>query len=289
MNYNSKMGYSGNEQDYQLVKASLSKLKLQKELLRYLTNVLPNPTDIVTLDNAQDTVKSVKAQLANKNLFDNNKLVDLGFTLTDGVYVAIASNIGTKTLDSSFKSNTQYTISIKCSVVDGGMNLALPMYYTDGTSAINPLSISPSSSIVTFKVTSLANKTLERIELDTSGNGTFNVLYIQIEEGTTATAYTPYISDFSTVKVTGCGKNLIQTNIIEVTSPNAVNKLIWQGNISGKLSFSLDNSEYINSSTPGAANFEFVFGDGTSKYLAANVQHIYLNTFSPLKEIHFLG
>ena len=65
------MGYSGNEQDYQLIKTSISELKKysnQKEILRYLTNVLPNPTDIVTLDNAQNTVKSVKAQLANKNL-----------------------------------------------------------------------------------------------------------------------------------------------------------------------------------------------------------------------------
>ena len=68
MQFNCKMGYSGNEQDYQLIKTSIGKLKLQKDLLRYLTNVLPNPTDVVTLDNAQDTVKSVKAQLANKNL-----------------------------------------------------------------------------------------------------------------------------------------------------------------------------------------------------------------------------
>lgn len=68
MQFNCKMGYSGNEQDYQLIKTSLSELKKysnQKEVLRYLTNVLPNPTDVVSLDNAQNTVK---AQLANKNL-----------------------------------------------------------------------------------------------------------------------------------------------------------------------------------------------------------------------------
>ena len=87
MQFNSKMGYSGNEQDYQLVKASLGKLKLQKELLRYLTNVLPDPTDIVTLDNAQNTVKSVKAQLANKNLlpypYAETTKTQNGITFTD--------------------------------------------------------------------------------------------------------------------------------------------------------------------------------------------------------------
>ena len=59
MNYNPHMPFS--EQDYHLVKTSVKKDNNQKEILRYLTNVLPNPTDTVILDNAQDTVKSVKA------------------------------------------------------------------------------------------------------------------------------------------------------------------------------------------------------------------------------------
>ena len=93
------------------------------------------------------------------------------------------------------------------------------------------------------------------------------------------------VTDLTAVKVTRCGKNLIQTNIIEDISPTGVEDLIWQGHISvsGKLSFSLDNSEY----TPkpgygGAGNFRFVFGDGTVKYLQADGQHIYIETPSPL-------
>ena len=98
------------------------------------------------------------------------------------------------------------------------------------------------------------------------------------------------VTDLTAVKVTRCGKNLIQTNIIEVTSPAGVENLIWQGNKSGKLSFSLDNSEYTpNSSNVDSANFKFVFGDGTARYLAASGSHIYLNTSSPLKEIYFLN
>lgn len=98
------------------------------------------------------------------------------------------------------------------------------------------------------------------------------------------------VTDLMAVKVTRCGKNLIQTNIIEVTSPESVENLIWQGHISGKLSFSLDNSKYTpNPSNVNSANFQFVFGDGTVKYLAAYASHIYFNTSSPLKEIYFLN
>ena len=298
MNYNSKMGYSGNEQDYQLVKASLGKLKLQKELLRYLTNVLPNPTDIVSLDNAQNTVKSVKAQLANKNLLpypyaETTKTVK-GITFTDNGDGTITATGTVEKGQANFYLYQVGNFTVKkgtyrlsgCpsgGIVGGNIHYALVLLGEDGMSRGMDLG---DGITVTFST----DVNLGIVIGIWSGITVENLVFKpQLELGTTATAYTPYFSDFSTVKVTGCGKNLIQTNIIEVTSPNAVNKLIWQGNISGKLSFSLDNSEYINSSTPGAANFEFVFGDGTSKYLAANVQHIYLNTFSPLKEIHFLN
>lgn len=98
------------------------------------------------------------------------------------------------------------------------------------------------------------------------------------------------VEDLTAVKVSRCGKNLIPTNIIEVTSPENVEDLIWQGHIRGKLSFSLDNSEYTpNPNNTNSANFKFVFDDGTTKYLAAYGQHIYLNASSPLKEIYFLN
>ena len=291
MNYNPHTPFS--EQDYHLVKTSVKKDSNQKELLRYLTNVLPNPTDIVSLDNAQDTVKSVKVQLANKNLipypYAETRSTINGITVTYGEDGSIIFN-GTAVANVYFKvfdrlkfPAGQYYLS--GTPAEGGVGVAFLYFFeTDNPNktynayTTNGVACSLSDTEYSGRIYIANGQTIENL-----------VFKPQLELGTTATAYTPYISDFSTVKVTGCGKNLIQTNIIEVTSPNAVNKLIWQGNISGKLSFSLDNSKYINSSTPGAANFEFVFGDGTSKYLAANVQYIYLNTFSPLKEIHFLN
>lgn len=98
------------------------------------------------------------------------------------------------------------------------------------------------------------------------------------------------VTDLTAVKVIRQGKNLIQTNIIEVTSPQGVEDLIWQGSISGKLAFSLDVSDYTpNASNVNSANFKFVFADGTTTYLAAYGSHIYLNNASPLKRIYFLN
>ena len=114
------MGYSGNEQDYQLIKTSISELKKgnnQKEVLRYLTNVLPNPTNVVTLDNAQDTVKSVKAQLANKNLLDpslyNNTATFQGITYTtNGDTITLTGTAAASSYLNIFSSNPDGAIPL---------------------------------------------------------------------------------------------------------------------------------------------------------------------------------
>lgn len=46
-----------------------------------------------------------------------------------------------------------------------------------------------------------------------AGDFTFSFDKLQVEEGITATAYTPYVSDFSTVIVTRYGKNLFDKSI----------------------------------------------------------------------------
>lgn len=213
MQFNCKMGYSGNEQDYQLLKTSLSELKKysnQKEVLRYLTNVLPNPTDIVTLDNAQNTVKSVKAQLANKNLFDkNNANIIAGYPDAENVINPAST---TKSVYIPCAPNTTYTVS---KVVTARFAVA----FTD---------VLPANGVaVTGKV---QNNTATSITSTSSANSRYIVVWIyhsnydtsitvdevlatlQIEEGSTATAYTPYISDFSTVKVKTYRKNLFDNN-----------------------------------------------------------------------------
>ena len=214
MQFNCKMGYSGNEQDYQLIKTSISELKKysnQKEILRYLTNVLPNPTDIVTLDNAQNTVKSVKAQLANKNLIpypytDTTKTLN-GITFTVNSDGSVTVN-GTATAQAYFK--LQQSFSLKkgqyflngCPTGGAGTKYSLYLSTSDykfyKADIGNGISInSEDDKIVSIVINITKDTTVDNL-----------VFKPQLELGTTATAYTPYISDFSTVKVNTYGKNL---------------------------------------------------------------------------------
>ena len=211
MQFNCKMGYSGNEQDYQLIKTSLSELKKsnnQKEVLRYLTNVLPNPTDIVSLDNAQNTVKSVKAQLANKNLipypYYNTSKTESGITWTVNTDGSITVN-GTSTATSNFylKQTGTFVLPAGTYTVNIGIN-SKDIYIVSGGTPINgnrTFTLDAAGTIGYLVVQIPKNKTLDNI-----------TIYPQLELGTTATAYTPYVPDLTAVKVSRCGKNLFDNN-----------------------------------------------------------------------------
>ena len=224
MQFNCKMGYSGNEQDYQLVKTSLSELKKysnQKEVLRYLTNVLPNPTDVVTLDNAQNTVKSVKAQLANKNLIPypyagTSKIIS-GVTFTVNSDGSVTTN-GTATANIVFElesDTTMFTLPVGNYFLSGCPNGgSLTSYFM---AAVNGAGASYDKFLRDFgngiSVPSKGEKWKITIRIISGYTADNLVFKPQIELGSTATAYTPYISDFSTVNVTRCGKNLFDKSI----------------------------------------------------------------------------
>ena len=225
MQFNCKMGYSGNEQDYQLIKTSLSELKKysnQKEVLRYLTNVLPNPTDMVALDNAQNTVKSVKAQLANKNLipypYTNTTKTENGITFTVNSDGSITVN-GTATANTVFDLETNATMF---TLPAGNYFLSgcpsggdLTSYFMAATNAYDKFQRDFGSGIY---VPSKGEKWKISIRIMSGYTADNLVFKPQIELGTTATAYTPYISDFTTVKVNSCGKNLIPFPYAETQS-----------------------------------------------------------------------
>lgn len=195
------MGF--HEQDYHLIKTSLSKRNNQKEVLRYLTNVLPNPTDIVTLDNAQYTVKSVKVQLANKNLIpypysDTTKTVN-GITFTDNGDGSLTIS-GTATGDAFFylQRNADYGTKL--------MNAIDKNYATNGIyTASKRLYYNAVNKMVTINIL--------------SGTTVDETIYPQIELGTTPTAYTPHVSDLTSVTVTRYGT--VETDSPQTYTPAA--------------------------------------------------------------------
>ena len=230
MNYNPRMGF--NEQDYQLIKTSLSELKKssnQKEALRYLTNVLPDPTDVVSLDNAQDTVKSVKAQLVNKNLipypYKETTKTTNGITFTvnsDGTITAkgTATNSAVFQLYSSAGGSkpmnvANKTITISGCPAGGNFESYFILFSYGGNSYQefgNGITITPDADITAVQLRIAAGATVNNL--------TFKP---QLELGSTATAYTPYVSDFTTVKVISYGKNLLSAmSLYPTTTDNAV-------------------------------------------------------------------
>ena len=216
MQFNSKMGYSGNEQDYQLIKASLNELKKSnnqnEEILRYLTNILPNPTGLVTLNNAQDTVKSVKAQLANKNLIPQPYVTSSGseikgITWTVNEDGSVTAN-GTASGESTFVV-TNYNNLIKIA----GKTVTLSGCPSGGS--LKSYSIWVGYEGKSFEdfgngITKTPDANISSVQLRIAAGTTVNNLTFrpQLELGTTATAYTPYVSDLTAVRVSRCGKNL---------------------------------------------------------------------------------
>ena len=160
---------------------------------------------------------------SGKNIFDVNKK-SLGDFDSNGDFV-IPSSTGVF-YEYAFKENTQYTFSayVKNSITTS--NVRLSITYTDGTKG--DALLNGTTEYVYTKFTSAAEKTIKQIRISYSNNG---LMYIkggelQIEEGTTATPYEPYVGGIASpnpdypqeinglakdgaIEVKTCGKNLI--------------------------------------------------------------------------------
>lgn len=168
------------------------------------------------LDDVSPVSHEMAVKVRGKNLFDNNKLAEWGLTLTDGRYMGSVSLLSSKTLFSNFTNNTQYTISVKgFTSTASTTSLLININYTDGTSQ-TVIRLSSTEEQV-YSATSTVNKTISNIETTYYSGDTVNISYIQIEESTSATAYAPYISDLTDVKVTKLGKNLIPYPYVDTT------------------------------------------------------------------------
>ena len=133
-----------------------------------------------------------------------------------------------------FKENTRYTISTETQIPEGSdAHVFIKIDYTDGTRS--PYGgwqlASVSNGVAGRRVfTSDAGKTVAAIKLEPGTDGQYEVLWMQIEEGSSATSYEPYVGDhfhwhdslksgFPSVKMLGkveqqnyTGKNLADPN-----------------------------------------------------------------------------
>lgn len=200
----------------------------------------------VRLDDVSPNEHMLGVKVKSKNLFDkNNANIIAGY---------IDANVITKATTSRCiyipcNPNTTYTVSkIATARFVVAFTNVIPTAGTAVTNrvqnytatSITATSGADSKYIVVWPYNSVYDTTTTIDEI---------LATVQIELGTTATAYTPYISDLTTVTVTRFGKNLIPYPYFDTTKTQ--NGITFTVNADGSISFS--------GTSTGQATFYFVY------------------------------
>lgn len=207
--------------------AQIENLKGEERILENFTNVLSEHKSVVQLKYPDNTPKTLNAKLGSKNLipypyFDTTKTLN-GITFTVNADGSVTVS-GTATAQAYFK--LQQTFSLKkgqyffSGCPKGGTGLTYSLYLSTSDYVFYKADIGNGISI-----NAEDNKTVSMVINIAKDTTVENLVFKpQLELGSTATAYTPYISDFSTVTVTRCGKNLFNkstltagTSVVELT------------------------------------------------------------------------
>ena len=154
------------------------------------------------------SVKLPVLKTVGKNLFDIDKAVKIDeekFNETN--YVSNNNGVLTVVADKSiefviskerFEVNTQYTLSFKVLGTAAFHSGWIKIYHTDGSE--KTLTNSATPNVESFiKITSDANKTVDRISIFGNGLTTPEFYDIQVEKGVQSSSYEPYKSNILTV------------------------------------------------------------------------------------------
>jgi hypothetical protein len=167
--------------------------------------------------------KTLNAKLGSKNLTTPQQVYKGALEYSEELFenkncVRFISAITIKNSPNAFKPKTQYTVSFDVKTVlrsgqtTSGADAVFCFFYDDGTlSIIYNTYTQPDWKHKVF--TSTVDKTVVAVGLTSQEYRSYSYVDIdsfQLEESSTATSYTPYITDFSSVRVTACGKNLLK-------------------------------------------------------------------------------
>lgn len=171
----------------------------------------------VTIKDISPVEHNIPCSVGSKNLLNSAMLLEAkGWTETDGVYSGSIGNLyevfntSQKPLFADFEPNTQYTLTFKGNSAKEHSygTLGFLFKHSDGT---NKSVYITSATETTYTLTSEVGKSVIGLYVSYGESDTAYLREIQLEIGTTATAYTPYV-DLSTVKVQRLGKNLFDKN-----------------------------------------------------------------------------
>lgn len=166
--------------------AQIEELKGEEKVLDNITQYNNTPQSIVSINYPENVSKKIDLQLSSKNLFDKSIPIKDVYVTADAIRKGykIPVNAGTYTVSGG--SNDTF-----CKTLIGDIYGA---YHVLGIS--RTLTLETDGYILIYGL----DVQFVTAVLDT----------LQMESGSTATAYTPYISDFSNVNVKACGKNLLE-------------------------------------------------------------------------------
>lgn len=166
--------------------------------------------ELVTLENVHPIEHKVEVGLSSKNLFND---AEANITKTEDYF---KSNVGYSTdafYSLAVEPNETYiaTFMIRTEVervwgAELGVGIGSLPTYGQGRIALSLITKESYQNFVTHTIRFTVPADVHIVYFQTATEYKFK--NFQIEKGTTATAYAPYIADFSDCKVTACGKNL---------------------------------------------------------------------------------
>ena len=175
--------------------------------------------EMLGINDVNSLEHSLDINLSSKNLATAQQIYE-GATSYDVVEfegrtaVRFVDNVSNSKCGEVFKPNTQYTVSLDIRVVKReaieGNSGVFYFKYSDGS--FSRISVARNTEWEHYTLTSTAGKTVVGVGLNNSHYVNYNYIDVntfKLEEGATATPYTPYTTDFSGVEVSRYGKNFM--------------------------------------------------------------------------------
>lgn len=167
----------------------------------------------------KDTLNNAKVSVLveSKNLFDyNSKNINETTKIANGFRITGYSCSEDPANNPYFKSGVSYTISYKSKTVGQSPNTALfgkvAIYnFTKGKFLYLPIESGTTFTIPDEDNGDLIGYVLYGSSIAPVSENYAEITNIQIEQGTEATEYTPYVTDGTSVNVTACGRNVLYT------------------------------------------------------------------------------
>ena len=165
--------------------------------------------EVVSIKDVSPVEHNVGVNLSSKNLFDYEKIIQ---KFVDNDFERVGSYSVTNI---PLKPNTNYTVKINGEKNGAACFIASQkeVNYSTSTGISVSTNWTALEKVLTTDESGNLYIGLYPISAETRP-AQFELAKVQIEEGTTASAYAPYVDDFSGVKVTVSGKNLL--NVAEI-------------------------------------------------------------------------